>query len=308
MQHCNFNAQKLSLQRKQHPSPLIARQEKLLTAAWQSPSSALIPRPALRRYVCLLRPALLCAPAGSERAPHHVVHACSLPSHAYPCWECPELGPSGSSPDAGKVTPLPYACQRTAGLLWLHVCNRLKKTSRLAYSADYKEWFTKCGFLPDQPVPLHLCDCEGLSWSVLFLCSQEVCSSSSSHGQYHTVSHWEHFFLSIWKGLAFGVFSSITLNIFFSHRQWTVSLRLGLCAAQQDAEAAWCLLYSSSMNEWCNRAGGKHHHFGRKGKRRLESWEMSINIHQVPSSPFQLPFKMCFNKFVVRHCCTDISV
>lgn len=158
MQHCNFNAQKLSLQWKQHPSALIARQEKLLTAAWQSPSSALIPRPALRRYVCLLRPALLCAPAGSERAPHHVVHACSLPSHAYPCWECPELGPSGSSPDAGKVTPLPYACQRTAGLLWLHVCNRLKKTSRLAYSADYKEWFTKCGFLPDQPVPLHLCD------------------------------------------------------------------------------------------------------------------------------------------------------
>ena len=76
------------------------------------------------------------------------------------------------------------------------------------------------------------------------------------------------------------------------------------CAALRDA--VWCLLYNSGMNEWCNRAGGKHHHFVRTGKRGLESWEVCVNIHQVPSTPFQLLLKRCLNKFAVRHCCSDI--
>lgn len=80
------------------------------------------------------------------------------------------------------------------------------------------------------------------------------------------------------------------------------------CAVLQDAAAAWCLFYNSSMNEWCNHAGGEHHHFVRTGKRGLESWEVYANIHQVPSTPLQLLFKRCLNKFTVRHCCSGISV
>lgn len=131
-----FNASFICSESKPYPTPLTAHQEKLLTAAWQSPSSPLIPRPGAT-CVCSHLPRVVPSLAALQLPISRP--GCSLPSHAHPCWERPALGPSGSSPDAGKVTPLPHACQRTAGLLWLHVCNHLKKTSRPAYSADYKE-------------------------------------------------------------------------------------------------------------------------------------------------------------------------
>lgn len=80
------------------------------------------------------------------------------------------------------------------------------------------------------------------------------------------------------------------------------------CAALQEAATAWCLFYNSSMNEWCNHAGGKHHCFVRTGKKGLERWEVYVNIHQVPSTAFQLLLKRCLNKFTVKHCCSDTSV
>lgn len=114
------------------------------------------------RQVGSLNPILLPVPVAGAGRRANPTSSCA---HAAPCQAMPTQ--AGSAPKWARTAPpltsarlhlSSYACQRTAGLLWLHVCNHLKKTSRLAYSADYKEWFTKCGFLPDQPVPLYLCD------------------------------------------------------------------------------------------------------------------------------------------------------
>lgn len=39
--------------------------------------------------------------------------------------------------------------------------------------------------------------------------------------------------------------------------------------------------------------GGEQQHFGRTGERGLESWEVDVNMQQVPSALLHLLFTSC---------------
>lgn len=54
--------------------------------------------------------------------------------------------------------------------------------------------------------------------------------------------------------------------------------------------------------------GGSSSVLAGQAKRGLESWEVDVNIQQVPSAPFHLLFARLLNEFAVRHCCADNRV
>lgn len=104
------------LQWKQVPLPLTLTscQGKLLAVACQIPSSPLLPGPPMPA-LCVEagglaepRPAPRARGRGWQASKPHIIlcTGCSLPSHAYPSWERPKVGPNSSSPDVGEVTPL----------------------------------------------------------------------------------------------------------------------------------------------------------------------------------------------------------
>lgn len=74
-----------------------------------------------------------------QQVPHHPARGLLPAKPSLAKLGASQAGPERLLPRRRQgYTSLPYACQRTAGLLWLHVCNLLKKTPRLAYSAVYK--------------------------------------------------------------------------------------------------------------------------------------------------------------------------
>lgn len=241
-------------------------------------------------------PALCVEQGGCAQPPAGPRHrGDTAPRPAKPC--LPKLGPS-SSPHAGEVTPL--SLQQTAGLLWLHVCNSLKHHPGRLTQQIIKEWWTKCGFPPEQLEPGCWCD-RRFQLIPSFLVQPRGLQQQQQPPQpvQYCKSPGTCFSLGL-QGVGVWCIRSVTLTIISSSIANDTYLLPGCaCAALRDAAAAWCLFYNSSMNEWCNRAGGTHHRSVRTGKRGLERWEVHVNIHQVHSSPFQLLLKSCLNKFPV---------